>query len=140
MADRETLLRLRDVLARELETITRYEAHAAEENDPEIKALFQHLANEEKEHVSEVYEALLTRDDAQRQWATQGEHSKAIREQRFEASVTPAAPKPPDPPEPPRSPSPPPVAQIPPVAPPSGRPGIRPTPPTVGSLFGVPQS
>ena len=40
-----------------------------------MKALFQHLADEEKEHVTEVYEALLLRDAAQKEWATTGAHA-----------------------------------------------------------------
>ncbi len=86
-AERETLARLRDVLARELETISIYERHSAEEPDPEMKALFQHLADEEKEHVTEVYEALLLRDAAQKEWATTGAHAQALRENRFVASA-----------------------------------------------------
>jgi hypothetical protein len=85
--EKETLARLRDVLARELETISIYERHSAEELDPEMKALFQHLADEEKEHVTEVYEALLLRDAAQKEWATTGAHAQALREHRFVASA-----------------------------------------------------
>lgn len=124
MADVETLRRLRDVLARELETISQYEAHAAAEGDPAIKALFQHLADEEKEHVSEVYEALLSYDAVQKNWATSGEHAQAIRENRFQGSVSSGAVRDPGTPQ---------------VDPPN-RSGIKPTPPTVGSLLGVDQT
>lgn len=162
MPSHETLRRLRDVLARELETISQYEAHAAAETDPEARALFQHLADEEKEHVSEVYEALLTKDAVQQRWASSGEHAQAIREHRFEdvASTGGAHPVPPAiapasaaPVAEPISAPVMPVAVVPPPAPrlpeggvhlpvrhEPGKPGIKPTPPTVGSLVGVPQT
>lgn len=189
MTSRETLARLRDVLARELETISIYEAHAEAETDPQMKTLFQHLADEEKEHVTEVYEALLGRDVAQKTWAESGLHAQAIREGRFSEATagspsqgTPGSPSPPAaapasaPPAvvpapavargaPPTSsvrtvgslhglPGPtagdsvvsqPPAATpivapvVKPLAPGEKSPGIRPTPPTIGSLFGLPQ-
>ncbi len=123
--EKETLARLRDVLARELETISIYERHSAEELDPEMKALFQHLADEEKEHVTEVYEALLLRDAAQKEWATSGAHAQALREHRFVASAPKVGPE--------AAPAPLPAAATP--AKPSGaeRPAL-----TVGSLIGAP--
>jgi len=177
------------VLARELETISIYEAHAAAETDPEMKTLFQHLADEEKEHVTEVYEALLGRDAAQKKWAESGLHAQAIREGRFSeatagspsqgtVAASPVASPPPvaavaspvaargtgtsapsvsfvrtvgslhgqpgptagdsvvvQPPA--ATPIAPPVVK--PLAPGDTAPGIRPTPPTIGSLLGLPQ-
>lgn len=193
MTSRETLSRLRDVLARELETISIYEAHAEAETDPQMKTLFQHLADEEKEHVTEVYEALLGRDAAQKKWAESGLHAQAIREGRF-SEATAGSPSQgtgaPSPVAPPPAVAPPVAAVAPPVAargtgttapavssvrtvgslhglpgptagdsvvvqPPAATPivppvvkplapgdtapGIRPTPPTIGSLLGLPQ-
>ncbi|HVE84413.1 MAG TPA: ferritin family protein [Myxococcales bacterium] len=46
--------RVRQVLARELETVSAYEALAAEAERPELRAFFLHLAEEEKEHVAEA--------------------------------------------------------------------------------------
>lgn len=46
--------RIRLVLMRELETISVYEALARAATAPEIRAFFQHLAREEKEHVAEA--------------------------------------------------------------------------------------
>lgn len=159
MTSRETLSRLRDVMARELETISMYEAYAEAETDPQMKTLFQHLADEEKEHVTEVYEAVLVRDAAQRKWAESGAHALAIRESRFsaEAAGGPSVGVTHSPSAPTLSvavgavgnaavvatPSaaavtaPSAAAVTPRVAPKA--PGIRPTPPTVGSLLGAPQ-
>jgi EncFtn-like ferroxidase len=55
--------RVRQVLARELETISHYEALAAAAERPELRAFFLHLAEEEKEHVAEAT-AVLRRLDA----------------------------------------------------------------------------
>src|SRR6185295_290188 len=55
--------RVRQVLARELETISHYESLAAAAERPELRAFFLHLAEEEKEHVAEAT-AMLRRLDA----------------------------------------------------------------------------
>jgi phytoene/squalene synthetase len=55
--------RVRSVLARELDTISEYEAAAREAGSEEIRAFLRHLAREEKEHVAEAT-ALLRRLDA----------------------------------------------------------------------------
>jgi hypothetical protein len=57
--------RIRQVLARELETINEYEAHAAASSDPEVRAFFLHLAAEEKEHVAEATHMLRLLDSDQ---------------------------------------------------------------------------
>lgn len=46
--------KVRLVLMRELETISVYEALAREAQAPELRAFFEHLAKEEKEHVAEA--------------------------------------------------------------------------------------
>ncbi len=46
--------RVRTVLWRELETINHYEELARQASSDEVKAFFQHLAQEEKEHVAEA--------------------------------------------------------------------------------------
>lgn len=143
--ERDILVRLRAVMARELETINEYEQHADATTDPEIKALFQHLADEEKEHVTEVYEVLKKRDAAQAAWE-HGAHVQAIREDAFGAAIaagvskhgpaaeeTPASPReqvvaPVSPPVPAPDPAPVPTA-------PRSLPTI-----TIGNLFGLPQS
>lgn len=128
--EREAIYRLREVMARELDTINQYEQFADATADPEIKALFQHLADEEKEHVQEVFEILLQHDPAQAAWG-QGAHVAAIREGRFSAAIAAGE-------------SPKPTAPAPPAAtdqPVSAPPTAAPIPwKTVGSLYGQAQS
>lgn len=57
--------RVRQVLARELETISHYEALAAAAERPELRAFFLHLAEEEKEHVAEATAVLRRLDQGQ---------------------------------------------------------------------------
>ena len=57
--------RVRQVLARELETISHYEALAAAAERPELRAFFLHLAEEEKEHVAEATLVLRRLDSGQ---------------------------------------------------------------------------
>lgn len=58
--------RVRSVLARELDTISEYEAAAREAASDEVRAFLRHLAREEKEHVAEAT-ALLRRLDAEQE-------------------------------------------------------------------------
>jgi rubrerythrin len=139
--DQQILIRLRAVMARELETINEYEQYAAATADPEIKALFQHLADEEKEHVTEVYEVLKQRDAVQAAWE-QGAHVQAIREGAFGDAIAAGMPKHSHgqeaeeiapPPAPVSLPAPEPLATPSPQT-------VRPVPTiTVGNLFGMPQ-
>lgn len=69
---------LREVVARELETISQYEAASMEASDEKLRLFFSHLAKEEKEHVSEAVALLHEFDEAQRkEWEeanTSAEH------------------------------------------------------------------
>ena len=56
---------VRRVLARELETINEYEAHARAASTPELRDFFLHLAAEEKEHVAEAIHMLRLLDAGQ---------------------------------------------------------------------------
>ncbi|HYO58951.1 ferritin [Archangium sp.] len=56
---------VRRVLARELETINDYEAHARAASTPEVRDFFLHLAAEEKEHVAEAIHMLRLLDTGQ---------------------------------------------------------------------------
>ena len=57
---------VRQVLARELDTINQYEQAAREAESELIRAFFRHLADEEKEHVGEAIALLHQLDPAQR--------------------------------------------------------------------------
>jgi len=57
---------VRQVLARELETINQYEQAAREAGTELIRAFFRHLADEEKEHVAEAIQLLHQLDAGQR--------------------------------------------------------------------------
>lgn len=59
------LERVRLVLARELETINQYERLAREAESPEVRAFLLHLAEEEKEHVTEATLTLRSLDARQ---------------------------------------------------------------------------
>jgi hypothetical protein len=56
---------VRQVLARELETINEYEASARASTSPEVRDFFLHLAAEEKEHVAEAVHMLRLLDAGQ---------------------------------------------------------------------------
>ena len=67
MAGMSTDLELvRQVLARELDTISQYEKASEQAQSELIRSFFRHLADEEKEHVAEAYKLLLQLDPAQR--------------------------------------------------------------------------
>ncbi|XXF81156.1 ferritin [Myxococcaceae bacterium GXIMD 01537] len=87
--------RIRQVLARELETINEYEAFAAASSHPEVRAFFLHLAAEEKEHVSEATHMLRMLDAGQdahfHEPIAPGHFQQAIAGRQ---AATPAAPAP----------------------------------------------
>jgi hypothetical protein len=68
----DDVARIRRVLARELETINEYEAFAAASQNPEVRAFFAHLAQEEKEHVAEATHMLRRLDPGQEAHFAQG--------------------------------------------------------------------
>ena len=74
---------LREVVARELETISQYEAASMEATDEKLRLFFSHLAKEEKEHVSEAV-ALLHEFDAEqrKEW-----EEKNTSEEHFRTGV-----------------------------------------------------
>jgi hypothetical protein len=57
--------RIRSVLWRELETINSYEELARQASSEEVRAFFNHLAQEEKEHVAEATMLLRRLDPGQ---------------------------------------------------------------------------
>ncbi|PTL81033.1 ferritin [Vitiosangium sp. GDMCC 1.1324] len=94
---------VRRVLARELETINEYEAHARASSSPEVRDFFLHLAAEEKEHVAEAVHMLRLLDAGQ-----EAHFAKPVAAGHFQGAVegkpspAPAAPSPaPEPAAPP---------------------------------------
>jgi hypothetical protein len=98
---------VRRVLARELETINEYEAHARVASTPELRDFFLHLAAEEKEHVAEAVHMLRLLDAGQ-----EAHFNKPVVAGHFQGAIegrpspAPAAPAPtaPAPPAPPAAP------------------------------------
>ncbi|WP_375773502.1 ferritin [Archangium gephyra] len=100
---------VRQVLARELETINEYEASARAASTPELRDFFLHLAAEEKEHVAEAVHMLRLLDAGQEahfakpvttghfQGAIEGKPSPAPAAAPAAAAPSPAAPSEPAP-------------------------------------------
>ncbi len=68
----EDLLVLREILQRELETINAYERMLGRLTEPSLRQIVAHITDEEREHVSEVYELIMARDPEQRARAELG--------------------------------------------------------------------
>jgi uncharacterized protein len=68
----EDLVVLREILQRELETINAYERMLTRITDPSLRLIIEHVTDEEREHVAEMYELIMERDDRQRQRAADG--------------------------------------------------------------------
>jgi hypothetical protein len=90
---------VRRVLARELETINEYEAHARAASTPELRDFFLHLAAEEKEHVAEAVHMLRLLDAGQEAHFTQpvaaGHFQGALEAKPSPAPAAPSEPAPP---------------------------------------------
>ena len=61
----QDIILLRDILARELETINNYQNLLAKSKRPDIRAFIAHITEEEKEHVAESIELLKELDPNQ---------------------------------------------------------------------------
>ncbi len=57
---------LREILQRELETINAYEAMLLRISDPKLRQIVEHITDEEREHVAEMYELITEYDPRQR--------------------------------------------------------------------------
>ena len=62
----EDLVVLREILQRELETINAYERMLSRIADPNLRQIIEHVTDEEREHVAEMYELIMERDERQR--------------------------------------------------------------------------
>lgn len=59
------LVFLREDLIGELQAINQYETHAAQASDPQVRALFMEIANDEKHHVADLLKMINRLDPAQ---------------------------------------------------------------------------
>ena len=62
----EDLVVLREILQRELETINAYEKMLERISDPALREIIDHVTDEEREHVAEMYHLIMDRDPKQR--------------------------------------------------------------------------
>lgn len=83
----DDLIILREILARELETINVYQNLAARTENAEVAAFINHIAEEEKEHVAEAMEIINQMDPSQASRFGAGAHWQ----QPIESSNTPAS-------------------------------------------------
>jgi hypothetical protein len=79
---------VRRVLARELETINEYEAHARAASTPALRDFFLHLAAEEKEHVAEAVHMIRLLDTDQ-----EAHFAKPVVAGHFQGAVERGAPE-----------------------------------------------
>lgn len=101
MAETDDRALLRKFIARELETINEYERFATLASSPEIKRFFEHVADEEREHVAEGMHELTRLDPRQRTSVDYHEaHGLEPTRASPAAAVVPAAPEPEPPPPP----------------------------------------
>jgi rubrerythrin len=84
LSDHELAQALRLDMAAELDAINLYTRHVASTNNPVAKAVIQHIIDEEKEHLAEFHQLLLTLD------GVQSEKTMAGRDEIREAGGTPA--------------------------------------------------
>lgn len=69
----EDLIVLREILQRELETINAYERMLERVSDPLLREIIDHVTDEEREHVSEMYQLIMARDPKQEARARLGQ-------------------------------------------------------------------
>ncbi|MCE1245059.1 MAG: ferritin-like domain-containing protein [Firmicutes bacterium] len=77
---------IRDILARELETVSTYQRWAEEVDNEELKRMIGHIRDEEKEHIAECYKYLSLHD------ATQDHANEEVDEEHFPNGVFVATP------------------------------------------------
>ena len=69
----EDLVVLREILQRELETINAYEKMIERVADPRLRQIIEHVTDEEREHVSEMYQLIMERDERQKERSLRSE-------------------------------------------------------------------
>jgi len=68
----EDLVVLREILQRELETINAYEKMLERVSDPALREIIDHVTDEEREHVAEMYHLIMDRDLKQQVRSSKG--------------------------------------------------------------------
>lgn len=68
----EDIVVLREILQRELETINAYEKMLERVSDPSLKHIIEHVTDEEREHVAEMYQLIMERDPKQLERSRRG--------------------------------------------------------------------
>ena len=82
----QDLMLVRDILAREIETINNYQRLLNEAMSSEVAAFLRHIIEEEKEHVAEALDLIRTMDSTQAALLETGGHwREAMTRQKSEA-------------------------------------------------------
>lgn len=79
--EQEDVQVLRDILARELETINSYQNLLSRTLSPEVATFIEHIIDEEKEHVAESMTLINRIDERQAMRFTNSEHWREAPEQ-----------------------------------------------------------
>lgn len=87
----DDLMLVRDVLARELETINSYLRLLRSARSPRVRAFLTHVTDEEKEHVAEALEIIKELDPVQAALLEHGAHAG----EATARTSPPSAPEPP---------------------------------------------
>lgn len=85
----EDLVVLREILQRELETINAYEKMIDRVSDPALKQIIEHVTDEEREHVAEMYQLIMARDERQQARSLRSEQQ--LREMHLTGGTAPRA-------------------------------------------------
>jgi uncharacterized protein len=85
----EDLVVLREILQRELETINAYEKMIDRVSDPALKQIIEHVTDEEREHVAEMYQLIMARDERQQARSLRSEQQ--LREMHLTGGAAPRA-------------------------------------------------
>mgnify|MGYP000081266730 CR=1 FL=1 len=85
----EDLVVLREILQRELETINAYEKMIDRVSDPALKQIIEHVTDEEREHVAEMYQLIMERDERQQARSLRSEQQ--LREMHLTGGAAPRA-------------------------------------------------
>lgn len=80
ISNEELLQALRADIAAELEAIIGYEAHVQATDDPRVKKVLNHIADEERQHIGELQQLLILLDPNEQQMFDKGR--QAVQDQQ----------------------------------------------------------